>query len=122
MSFSNVHWVAVVISAIIAIVSGSIWFGPRTFYPVWWRAMGHSKDEIPGAGMNMGLVFGATFASQFVQASALAFVLSAVGNLNALNGLISGILIGIGIAGAAALPHKLFAGHGFKVWLIEVGN
>jgi hypothetical protein len=84
--------------------------------------MGHTTGEIPGAGMNMGLVFGATFISQFVQATAMAFILSSVGNLNALNGFISGLVVGIGIAAAASLGHRLFSGQGFKVWVIEVGN
>lgn len=32
-------------------------------------------------------------------------------------GLIAGLLVA-----AASLGHRLFAGHGYRVWLIEVGN
>ena len=40
MNLSNIHWIAVVVSALVAIASGAIWFGPKTFYPAWSRAMG----------------------------------------------------------------------------------
>lgn len=122
MVFSEIAWTAVLISALIGIASGAIWFGPRTFYPVWWKAMGRSEDQIPGAGLSMAIVFGSTFISQFVQATALAFVLTGMDGLNAASGFFGGLVIGIGIAAASSLGHRLFGGHGFKVWAIEVGN
>lgn len=122
MAFSDIHWTAVLISALVGIASGAIWFGPRTFYPVWAKAMGKTAGEIPGAGMNMGMVFGATFVAQFVQATVLAFALTGMDGLNAVNGFFGGLIIGIGIAAASALGHRLFGGQGFKVWIIEVGN
>ena len=122
MTLSGIHWIAVLVSALVAIASGAIWFGPRTFYPTWAKALGKSEGEVPGAGMNMGIVFGATFLSQFVQATSLALVLTAVKDLNAGKGLLAGFVIGIGIAAASSLGHRLFSGHGFKVWALEVGN
>ena len=37
-------------------------------------------------------------------------------------GLLVGALVGAGIAAAASLGHRLFAGQGLKVWAIEVGG
>lgn len=122
MTLSHIHWVAILVAALVAIASGSIWFGPRTFYPAWWKAMGHTEGEIPGAGMNMGIVFGSTFVAHFIEAFAMALVLSSIEDLNAANGFLVGLVVGIGIAAASSLPHRLFGGHGFKVWAIEVGN
>jgi hypothetical protein len=122
MSISEINWIAVLVSALVAIASGAIWFGPRTFYPTWWKAMGNAEGVVPGAGMNMGIVFASTFISQFVQATALALVLTSLDGLNAGKGLLAGLVIGIGIAAASSLGHRLFGGHGFKVWAIEVSN
>lgn len=122
MSINDIEWTAVLVSALIAIASGAIWFGPRTFYPAWSKAMGHTEATTPGAGMNMGIVFGSTFVSQFVQATTLAFVLTAYDGLNAATGFFAGLIIGLGIAAASSLGHRLFSGNGFKVWAIEVGN
>jgi hypothetical protein len=123
---SHINFPAVIVAAIAAIAIGSIWFGPRTFFPVWWAAMGRPADEKPG-GQNMAVVFGSTFVAQFVQAFAVAIVVAMQadrGNnqLGAFDGLFIGLLLGVGIAAAASLTHRLFAGQSFKVWAIEVGN
>jgi len=122
MSINDIQLTAVLVSALVAIASGAIWFGPRTFYPAWSKAMGLTEGAVPGAGMNMAIVFGSTFVSQFVQAATLAFVLSGYDGLNAVSGFFAGLIIGLGIAAASSLGHRLFAGNGFKVWAIEVSN
>lgn len=122
MALSNIHWVAVLVSALVGIASGAIWFGPKTFYPAWWRAMGRAEGEVAGGNTNMGIVFGSTFAAQFVQATAMAFILSAFSNLNFGKGALTGLVAGVGIAAASSLGHRLFGGQGFRVWGIEVSN
>jgi hypothetical protein len=116
----------VVVAAIVAIAISSVWFGPRTFFPIWWKAMGRSENEKPG-GENMLIVFASTFVAQFVMAFAVAIVVAmqasrGSGTLGAFDGLFIGLLVGVGFAAAASvLGHRLFAGQSFKVWLIEVG-
>lgn len=122
MSFSNIHWVAVLVSGLVGIASGAIWFGPKTFYPAWLKAMGKPENNNPSESMNMGLVFGSTFVAQFVQATAMALILSSITGLNMGKGAAVGLVAGIGIAAASSLGHRLFGGHGFKAWGIEVSN
>jgi len=122
---SHMNFWAVLVAAVAAFGIGAIWFGPRTFFPVWWKAMGRSADEKPG-GENMGVVFGATFLGQLVQAFAVAIVVAmqadrGAGQLGVFDGVLIGLLVGVGFAAAASLSHRLFAGQNFKVWAIEVG-
>ncbi len=125
-ALANINFAAVAVAAVAAIAIGSVWFGPRTFFPVWWKAMGRSTDEKPG-GENMGIVFGGTFVGQFAQAVAVALVMAFVSgpNNNPIafgDVVILGLVMGIGLAGAASLSHRLFAGQNFKVWILEAGN
>ena len=122
MSLSDVHWIAVFVSALVAIASGAIWFGPKTFYPAWSKAMGRSETEVPGAGMNMGIVFGSTFLAQFFQALGLALVITMLKEPTGAKGAVVGLVVGIFIAAASSLGHRLFGGQGFKVWALEVSN
>ena len=92
MNLSHIHWIAVVVSALVAIASGSIWFGPKTFYPAWSRAMGRTEADVPGAGMNMGIVFGSTFLAQFFQAFGLALVLTMLKNPSGFKGAVVGLV------------------------------
>ena len=122
MSFSNIHWVAVLVSGLVGIASGAIWFGPKTFYPAWWKAMGHPKDHNPGEKMSMGVVFGSTFVAQFVQAIAMALILSSINHPTMGKGALVGLVAGVGVAAASSLGHRLFGGQGFRVWGLEVSN
>ena len=123
---TNINWIAVLLATVVSFISGFVWFGPKTFYPVWWKAMGKSSKEEPGSNQNMGLVFGSIVVALFIQALFLFIILdwysAKNGSLNAISGGLAGLFVGVGVAAATALSHRLMAGHGFKVWIIEVGN
>lgn len=122
MFLLELNWLAILIGFVVAFAAGALWFGPKTFFPVWWKAMGRSEDEPPGTG-NMALVFGLTAVGALVQVIAVASVIHFV-DLAAgpLGGALTGLLLGVGFAAASSLSHRLFAGHGLKVWIIEVAS
>ena len=128
MTLTHINWLAVLVSVIVAFISGGIWFSPKAFYPVWWRAMGHKEGEIPGAGMNMGIVFSSTFIAVVIQAVTMASIIELIrtsgvaSDFGILDGAATGLIVGVGIAAASSLSHRLFGGHGFKVWLLEVSS
>ena len=122
----NLNYLAIFVASIAGFATGAIWFGPKTFFPVWWRLMGRKPEEAAGSG-NVGLMFGLTYLGQLAMAFAAAVVLNFViagtdSPNNLLIGLQVGLLLGVFVAAAASLSHRLFGGHGLKVWLIEVGN
>lgn len=119
-----------IVAGIVGTVSGSLWFGPKTFFPLWWRLIGHPPGTAvnPGGNLSMGIVFGSTFVAQIVQAAAMAVVINLAiragitTSLGVVDELLVGLVIGVGVAAAAPLGHRLFGGHGFGVWALEVGN
>ncbi len=126
MIFSELNWVAIVVATFAAFGAGAIWFGPKTFFPLWWKLMGKAEGEDPGANSNMTVVFASTFVGALVQSFTLAIIIyfAAAGDssFGALPGALTGLLVGIGVGAASSLSHRLFAGAGFRVWLIEVGS
>jgi len=125
MNLLQLNWLAIVVAFVAFFAIGAIWFGPKTFYPVWVRALGKDPQEGP-RGLPMPLVFGLTALGALVQvvttAIVIHFVSAASGAVGALGGAGIGLLLGVGIAAAASLSHRLFASQGLKVWIIEVGN
>ena len=126
MDLTHLNWLAILAATVAAFIAGGIWFGPKTFFPVWWKLMGKDPEAVPGAGSNMAVVFGATAVAAFVEAVSVAVVISFVAPATAgfgpLQGALTGFLLGIGLAAASSLSHRLFAGVGFRVWLIEVSS
>jgi hypothetical protein len=121
----NINYLALFVAAIAAFAVGAIWFGPKTFFPVWWKLQGRKPEDAAGSG-NVGLMFGLTFVAQFAMGFAVALVLKleelAGVAVNVGTGMQVGLLLGVFVAAAASLSHRLFAGHGYRVWLLEVGN
>ncbi len=121
-------WLGILLAVLVSFVANFVWFGPRTFYPVWARALGKDPAEQPGGGQSMAVVFGLTIAAAVVQAVAMAWVLQAAAALyptsdvSAVFGALVGLAMGASIAAATSLGHRLFAGQGLVVWAIEVGG
>lgn len=126
MDLLSINWLAVVVCVVVSMVTGSLWYNPKTFFPAWWRGIGKTEKDAPGTS-NMNVTWGLTLLSSFVQAVAMAFMVNAMGGLmtggvNALTGAGTGFMLWLGFIAPTYLVNKLFAGHGLKVWAIEVGN
>ena len=121
MDLSGLNWLAIAIAFVAAFIASFIWFGPKTFYPIWWQAMGRTPEDTPGSS-SMGVVFGLTALSTFIYTVVTAWVVHVAGAHSLGAGAVTGFIIGAGVAATSSLGHRLFAGHGLKVWAIEVGS
>ncbi len=126
MNFGSINWLAVLVCVLISMISGSIWYHPKTFFPVWWKGIGKTEKDNPGSS-NMAMTWGLTVFSSFVQAAAMALMINALGGqmtggVTLLSGAGTGFLLWLGFIAPTYLVNKLFAGHGLKIWAIEVGN
>jgi hypothetical protein len=123
--FLGINLLAVLAATFVANVIGAVWFGPKTFFPIWWKILGKSPEEQPGSS-NMAYIFGMTFLGVFASVFGLAFVFevaeAAYGQMDWIAGALLGSLLSLLIGGGASLSHRMFAGQGFKIWMLEVGN
>lgn len=122
MDFSAINWLAVIACVVFSVVSGSLWFGPKTFFPVWWKAIGKSESDKPdGRPMTWILIL----VSSFVQAVFMALMVNAMGNMTGgatlVSGVTAGFLLWLGFVAPTSLVNKLFPGY-LKAWAIENGN
>lgn len=122
--FGDLNYLGIVVAAVAAFASGFAWFNGKTFYFVWWRLMNRDRP-LPTESDGAGTMFGSLVVAIFAQVVVVELVLDALrddaGYMGALAGAGWGLAIGVAIA-AASLGHRLFGGHGYRVWLIEVGN
>jgi len=125
MDFSAINWLAVLVCVIVSMVSGTIWYNPKTFFPTWWKGIGKSEKDAPGAG-GMGMTWTLTVLSSLVQVVAMALMVNSMGSLmggvTLVSGAGTGFMLWLGFIAPTYLVNKLFAGHGLKIWAIEAGN
>lgn len=130
----EINWLAVFVASLTSFVIGAIWFGPKTFYPIWIRALGR---EVPTERVEMSkgetaLMFGGTYVAALVQVITLATIIGLARIIAPGFGLGTGAFLGFvfstGFGAFASLSHRMFGQpdmkvyRSLKVWLIEVGQ
>jgi len=126
MTFSGLNLLGVILAFFFSFISGALWFGPKTFYPVWMRARGNASGQLTTSQNKPALLFGGTIIGVLIQTLTVALVVTSLGHNNANFGVSDGALVGfalgVGIAMFASLSHRLFGGENLKVWIIETAN
>lgn len=124
MDFSSINWLAVVACVVVSMVSGSLWYNPKTFFPAWWSVVGKGREQ-PGME-NMGTTYALTALASLVQAVFMSLMVTAMGSMTGgatlSSGAATGFMLWLGFIAPTYLVNKLFAGHGYKIWAIEAGN
>lgn len=126
MTFSGLNLFGVLIAFFISFVSGALWFGPKTFYPIWMKARGVTSGQLTSTQNKPLILFGGTIIGILIQTISVAFLITSLShnseNFGVLDGALVGFVLGVGIAMFASLSHRLFSGENFKVWIIETAN
>ena len=126
MTFSGLNFVGVLVAFIVSFASGGIWFGPKTFYPIWLKAKGVSSGQLTASQNKPVVLFGGTIVGVLVQSLTVGLIVNSLQkghpNFGIVDGAGVGFAVGVGIGMFASLSHRLFGGDSFKVWIIETAN
>lgn len=126
MTFSEFNYIGILVAFFISFISGAIWFGPKTFYPIWMRERGIASGQLTSQQNKPVLLFGGTILGILIQTFTLALIINSLQQAGApmsvATGAGIGLALGVGIAAFASLSHRLFGGENLKVWLIETAN
>lgn len=92
----DVNWLAVVVAVVAHQVLGFLWYGPL-FGRMWMSARGTTREEMQARGVSPAPFVVAGIGS-LLSAIALALLLSLADEVDAIDGLMVGLLAGIGFA------------------------
>lgn len=126
MTFTGLNLLGVIVAFGFSFVSGAIWFGPKTFYPIWMRGRGIQSGQLDSNQNKPVLLFGGTIIGVLTQTIALALIINSLQHagtdIGITDGAGIGFALGVGIGMFASLSHRVFGGDTLKVWLIETAN
>ena len=126
MTFNELNIVGVLIAFAVSFISGGIWFGPKTFYPLWMKEKGIASGQLTQQQNKPALMFGGTILGVLVQTLTLGLIINSLQqnlpDFGIIDGAGVGFALGVGIAMFASLSHRLFGGENLKVWFIETIN
>ena len=125
MTFSELNLLGVIVAFFVSFISGAIWFGPKTFYPIWMKAKGNATGQLTTSQNKPVLLFGGTILGILIQTLTLAVIINSLGKnieIGVLDGAGVGFALGVGISMFSSLSHRLFGGDSLKLWVIETAN
>ena len=127
MDFSSINWLAVIACVVVSMIVGSLWFNPKTFFPMWWKAIGKSnKDQPSMTAGNPAVTWGLTILAALIEAIFMALMVKAMGSMTPGgatlgSGAFAGFVLWLGFVATTSLTNKIFAGQ-LKAWVLEAGN
>ncbi|CAB4753598.1 MAG: DUF1761 family protein [Actinobacteria bacterium] len=126
MTFTGLNFIGILVAFGFSFVSGAIWFGPKTFYPIWMKERGVANGQLNSHQNKPVLLFGGTILGVLIQTLTLGLIINSLQHagtdIGTADGAGIGFALGVGIAAFASLSHRLFGGENIKVWLIETTN
>jgi len=126
MTLTGLNIVGVIVAFGFSFVSGAIWFGPKTFYPIWMKARGIASGQLDSNQNKPAVLFGTTAIAVLIQTLTLGLIITSLQHAGTDIGITGGagigFALGVGIGMFASVSHRLFGGDSFKVWLIETAN
>jgi hypothetical protein len=126
MTFTGLNIVGVIVAFGFSFVSGAIWFGPKTFYPIWMKERGIASGQLNTNQNKPVLLFGGTTLGVIAQTLTVALVITSLQHagteVSVAAGAGIGLALGLGIGAFASLSHRLFGGESLNVWIIETAN
>jgi len=124
MDFSSINWLAVLACVVVSMVSGSLWYSPKAFFPIWWKGIGKKGEPTMGGDTDggMAMTWVLVIVGSAVQVVMFAAFLSVLGANTLASGVSTGFWLWLAFIAPTYLVNKLFADQFPKVWAIEVGN
>ena len=116
LDFSLLNWWAIVGATVAAFALGGIWYGP-VFGKAWMDALGKTEDDIQPSATP----FVVSFFTALITTVVLAALIRTLGLSGLVDGVLIGLLTGVGFIATAMASDTAFCGWGVKLFLIQAG-
>ncbi len=121
---ANVNLLAVLVSAIVMMVLGFVWYSPLAFGKMWMGEMGINAKTMAEKKkkQNMPMTFGIMFIGTLVMAYVLAHIVSYTQAKTVLEGAQAGFWVWLGFVAPTMLSAVLFSGKSVKLYIIDTAH
>ena len=117
ISLPDVNLWAVLVSAILNIVIGTLWYSPLLFGKIWMEANGINEEEMKGAYK----AYLGAFLNSFISAYVLSVFINWIGAENALQGAFIGFLAWLGFVATTQFSAVLWEKKPLNLYGIHAG-
>lgn len=116
LDFAGLNWFAILAATAAGFMLGGIWYGPL-FGRAWMNAIGKTEADIQPSPTP----FVISFVTALITAIVLAALIHNLGFTSVLDGVVLGLLVGVGFIATAMGSDSAFCGWGLPLFLIQSG-
>ncbi len=121
IDLAGLNWFAVLTAAAASFMIGGVWYA-ALFGKAWARAYGYTEEQLKAMGANPARTFSLMFVCDAVSAAVIAVIAQAAGVAGAVEGIVLGVLLWLGVAAANGLQVHLGSGRPFGGFVIDTGK
>jgi hypothetical protein len=117
LEFSGLNYWAILVAWIVYCAVGSFWYSPAGFGKTWSKLSGVNILKLPQEEANRAIMF--VIVSSLLQAFVLAVILNSVGVSNALEGLLTALVLWAGLTAATTIGTNFYARKNWAFWWLN---
>lgn len=117
MESADINWIAVVVSALVPMVLGALWYSPVLFARPWMAAVGRTPEELNMSAV--GYVISAIGA--LLAATTLGYIIDWAEADELIDGVFVGGSVWLGFVATTLAVNTYFGGRPRSLWLIDNG-
>ena len=120
--FGELNYLAIVVGVVFNMVLGALWYSPFLLGKPWMAATGITVEAIEEAGKGEQYKgYAIAVVVSIVLVLVLALLTQSLGIDEPLDGLVLGLVAGIGLVAASQAPNYSFEGRSLRLFLINLG-
>ena len=114
----NVNWLAILVSVVVNMVIGAVWYG--AYATAWMHGIGKTQEQIQGN--QSWRPYGVAMLNSLFMAFVLANVINWVGAPGLWAGILIGAIMWLGFTGLPFAANHAFEGRSLTLWWINAGT
>ena len=119
--FGELNYLAIVVGVVINMVLGALWYSPVLVGKPWMAAAGITAEDIEARKGEQYRGYAIAVVVSIVLVFVLALLTRNLGIDEPLDGLVLGLVAGIGLVAASQAPNYSFEGRSLRLFLINLG-
>lgn len=117
--FGELNWLAIVVATLAWFAFSAIWYSVPPLSKAWASA---ARVDASGDGPPLALLFIPTLIGYFITTIVIALIARGIGAESATDGIVLGLVLGVGFGVVGALVNQVYEGKGSSYFLINGVN
>lgn len=117
--FESLNWVAVLVTAIITMVIGGLWYSPVLFGKIWMKLSGRTQKDMKNMKMSPTVAYIAGFLTALITSIVLAVLVNFASARTFVDGALVGVLVWIGFVATTQFGVVLWDNKPVKLFVLN---